>query len=175
MKENQLKTKEITTIGVGIAAMIAGGAVIYQISMVMPIPGFKYMIMAPYLSMIIYILLVKIGTKSALLHIGLVFGLIMIVMNVYMSLSIVLTTVLTDLSIRTTRDPQKRAVIGSALFSSYTGVVALLVSKYLIGGVFMQISIIWILCIGIMCLALGIVGTVLARKIMVQISMYSYR
>jgi len=174
MNNNQLNTKEITTIGVGIAALIAGGAVIYQMSTVFPIPGFKYMMMAPYLSMVIYILLVKIGRRSALLYIGTVFALVMVVMNMFMSLSIIITTLLSHVTSSLVTDPYKRAFVSAIFFSGYTGSVALLVSKYLIGGVFMEMSILWIISVGIMCLAFASFGVVLARKMMVQLSMYNY-
>jgi hypothetical protein len=172
-KKSDSGVKEITYIAVGVAAMIAGGVVIFQLSLVVPIPGVKYILMAPYLSMVIYILLSKVKTNYALIKIGCVFGLIMMIMNLYMGLTIIATALLSQLSISPIQH-QSKAFYGAVLFSAYAGICALVISKYLVGGIFKEISFLWLIATGLICAAFGIIGTILAKKIMKHLMKYSY-
>lgn len=158
------KVKEITYIAIGVATLIAGGFAIFQISMFFPIPGIKYILMSPYLSMVIFILLSKVNDKFALLKIGFTFGLIMMMINMYMGLTIVLTSILSQISINYLKDSFKIS-FGAVLFSVYAGISALLVSKYIIGGVFKEISNFWLLITGFICMIFGVIGVYLAKKI----------
>lgn len=173
MKKNDLLIKEITYASIAVAILITGGFLIFQLSLVIPIPGVKYILMAPYLSMIIYILLSKINSKFVLLKFGTVFGLIMMLMNIYMGFTIILTSLLTQGSIYGIK-PKNRALGGSILFATYTGMTALLISKYLIGGVFLEITTNWLLVTGILCTLFGIIGTLIAKRLMKYFFNYSY-
>ncbi len=175
MKDTHIDSKEITSVAIGIAAMICGGIVIYQVSTVFPIPGSKYMIMSPYLSMVIFILLSRISNKWAVLEIGCVFSFIMVFINVFMGVAIISTSMLTQLSIILIENPKTRAFVGSLLFSGYTGFCALGISKYVVGGVFRNISNTWLVYTGLICLVFGFFGTLLARRIQIHLNMYSYR
>lgn len=166
MKEsNNIKTREMTYIAAGIAALISGGVVIYQISSFFVIPGMKYILMAPYLSMIMYILSSKIRLEHSLLWIGTVFGCIMVAMNLFMTISIVTTAVLTEISIWPIRKLESRCFVGSILFSGYAGLAALLISKYFIGGVFDIITPNGIAITTTICLIFGYAGAKLGQKI----------
>lgn len=158
------KVKEITYISIGVATLIAGGFAIFQISMFFPIPGIKYILMSPYLSMVIFILLSKVNDKFTLLKIGFTFGLIMMMINMYMGLTIVLTSILSQISINYLKNSFKIS-FGAVLFSVYAGISALFVSKYIIGGVFKEISNIWLLITGLICMIFGVIGVYLAKKI----------
>jgi hypothetical protein len=156
--------REITYIALGVASLIAGGFAILQVSMVFPIPGVKYILMSPYLSMVIFILLTKAKGKYALLKFATTFGMIMMVMNIFMGLAIGITAVLSQFSIIRLKASGK-AFYGAIFFSAYTGVSALTISKYLVGGVFEEISWIWILLTGLICALFGFLGTILAKRI----------
>ena len=121
--------------------------------------------MAPYLSMMIFILLKKIKRKNALLKIGFSFGLIMIIINPFMGVTIIITTILSQLSTMRLSNTHQ-AFYGAVLFSGYTGMVALFVSKYVIGGVFTDISSLWLILSGLACLVFGAIGTLFAKKIL---------
>lgn len=164
-KKHESRIKEITYGSLAIALMITGGFVIYEMSLIFPIPGIKYILMAPYLSMVIFVLLSKVQRNYILIKFGVVFGLIMILMNIYMGVTIIITTVLTQGSIQYITK-NKRPFFGAIFFSMYTGICALLISKYVIGGIFLNISNGWLIITGILCLIFGVIGTVFAKKIM---------
>lgn len=173
-KNNKIRTKDLTYIAIGIAALITGGIAIYQISTVIAIPGVKYIFMAPYLSLIMYILMSKIKIKNSIFFIGTVFGLIMMSMNLFMSISIILTSILTQISILVIKNQKQKAFIGATLFSGYAGLCALLISKYAIGGVFEQIPIKWIFTTSIICILFGYIGSRLGQRMFKYISSYNY-
>lgn len=173
MNTRELGIKELTNISIGVATMIVGGLAIYQLSYVLPIPGVKYILMSPYLSMVIFIMMNRIKGKYTLLKFGMTFGLIMIMMNLYMGLTIILTALLSQVSILAI-NKEDQAFYGAVLFSAYTGFLALLISKYMIGGIFMEISFLWLLITGLICLIFGITGTQLAKHILKHLVNYSY-
>ena len=133
---NQTKNSEITIIGLSIAIIIGGGMGIYMIAAVVPLPGIKYIFVAPFVSTIFYVVQHKLKGKYILPKIGTVFGLVMSVINMYMGLAILITTFLAYISSFYLKSESKRIFWSSAFFSGYTGLIAILVSKYLIGGVF---------------------------------------
>jgi len=172
IKESNSNVKELSYISIGISTIIVGGIFIFQVSMVFPIPGVKYIMMSPYLSMVIYILLVNIKSKYALLKIGTTFGFIMMLINPYMGLTIIMTSILSQISIRYI-STQNKASYGAVLFSGYAGVCALLISKFIIGGVFKEISNLWLIITGLICLSLGATGQIFAKKTMSHFIKYS--
>lgn len=175
MRDRDTKARKITYIALGISALIVGGIAIYQISALFPMPGFKYILMAPYLSMVIYIVVSKLKTKFGILKVGLVFGMVMATINIFMMVAIVATTFLTQISILPIPSERKGIMVGSVLFSAYTGSTALFISKYLIGGVFAAISNGWVLAVGALCLVFGLIGTWTAKRIIKQINGYHSR
>lgn len=171
--ENDIRVRKITYISFGVAALIVGGYMILQLSIFFPIPGVKYILMSPYLSMVIFILLTKVNGNDVLLKIGMTFGMIMMIINLYMGVTILITTLMTQLSLYFITDSRK-SFYGAILFSGFTGLLALLVSKTLIGGAFKEIPIVWIIVTTIMCLISGFIGTLLAKKLMKHIIKHTY-
>lgn len=168
-EDNQIKTKDMTYIAAGIAALISGGILIYQISSIFVIPGVKYIFMAPYLSLIIYILMSKIKLKHSVLWIGGVFGFVMIAMNVFMTISIVSTAILTELSILFIQKSNIKCILGATLFSGYAGLCGLIISKYFVGQVFAEISLTSIVMTTLICSLFGFVGGKLGQRILIYI------
>lgn len=174
MKENRISVKDITTISIGIAALIGGGIVVYQLSAVVPIPGTKYLLMAPYLSMIVFIIMNRVKSKYAILYIGIAFGLIMSLFNLFMTIAIISTAVLSYVSMVPIRKSKIRKIVGASLFSAYTGLSALSISKYMIGGVFERIKNEWILVVTVFCWGFGVLGVLLANKILEHMKANDY-
>lgn len=160
------KNKEIVNIAIGIAALIGGGMGIYAISGAFPIPGAKFMLMAPYLSIVLYVIQVKVQTKFVVLKLGLVFALIMTFINLFMGLAIIMTTLLTQLSIMSIRNLESRVFWGSVLFSAYTGLCALVVTKTMIGGVVASVPYSWLVLASFLCGCFGVIGTKVAKRIL---------
>jgi len=165
--------KEITYVSVGVAVMIAGGFVIYQLSFIFPIPGVKYILMSPYLSIVIYILLSLVQREFTLLKFGAVFGFIMMLINLYMGIAIITTAILSQLTI-VAIDNRKKAFFGAILFSTYTGISTLIISKHLIGGIFSEITYPWIIITGLLCSVFGIIGVTIAKRLLKYLNRYSY-
>jgi len=167
--KKSVNIKELTYISLGVAILIAGGFAILQLSMIFPIPGTKYILMAPYISMVFMVIQTKLGKQLILLKIGLTFGAIMSIFNLYMGITILLTSVLTQVTMLFL-PVRKRAFWGSSLFSLYMGLSALTVSKHLLGGIFLGISGLWILAIAFICLIFGLAGAMYARRIMTYLN-----
>jgi len=168
MTKQSFNIKELTYIALGVAAIIAGGFIIFQVSMIFPFPGVKYIMMAPYLSMMFMVIQWKINRRFVLLKAGTVFGLIMLLFNLYMGMAIIVTAILAQ-STSQLFPFKNRYFWASSLFSGYTGLSTLLISKYFIGGIYLKINMTWILVCGLICLLFGMAGAYYAKKIIVYI------
>lgn len=169
MKKIEFKVRDITYIALGVVIMLIGGMLIFQMSLIFPIHGVKYILLAPYLAMVFFVILSKIKNSYGLLKIGCVFGFIMTMMNLYMGITIVITSILTQVTI-VPFSQAKKPFWGSMLFSAYTGIIALMMMKYMIGGAFEAISNRWIFATGLICFMFGALGATFAKKIMSHLS-----
>lgn len=165
MKHRESTTKEITYIALGVATMIAGGIGLYQLAAIMPVLGIKYLFIAPYLSMVLMVLLSKIARQWVLIKVGVIFGLIMLLINLFMGGAIILSTVFAQGSIMYL-PIEKQSFWGSSLFSAYAAASALIISKYLIGGVFAHIHLSWIAVVAMGSLLLGMLGALYAKRLL---------
>lgn len=159
-------TKETASIALGVATIIAGGICIFWLSTLFPVPGSKYMLMAPYLSMVLYIMQSKISSEYTILKFGTVFSFIMAIVNIFMGMAILTTTLLTEFIIYFIKDNHMKALWGSILFAGFTGICATLVTKLFISSLLDNVPYYWILVIGFLCSLFGIAGTNLAKKIL---------
>lgn len=165
MNKLSISTKDIANIAMGIAFLICGGFLILQLSMIFPIPGTKYIFMAPFISMVIYFILQKLEVSYGLLIIGIVFGLVMGIFSIFMTIAIVITTLLSQICVLFIKNKKRRNIFGSVLFSMFMGLTALLVSKAFIGGPYVDIPVVWIIITGVICAMFGLVGVYIAVKI----------
>ena len=99
-------TKVITNIAMGVGALIVGGLAIFSLSRVLPFPGGKYLMMSPYLSMVMYIIMHKAPTSLTPFMVGAVFGGIMAFVNIFMGIAIISTGV--GASLMTMMTPHKK-------------------------------------------------------------------
>lgn len=164
------RVTEIATIAVGVATLIGGGAGIYMVSSFIPIPGMKYIFMAPFISMILYVMQIKVNKKQTLLKFGAVFALVMTFIHLVMGLSIISTTLLAQATIIPIRDHKRRAFIGSVSFSGFMCLTALSMTKWLVGGLFENIPYSAFILVGMVCAVFGIAGTWLAGKVLKYLS-----
>lgn len=169
MKSIESKTRLITNVGLGVAAMIGGGFAIYQISSIFPLPGMKYIMMAPYLSMVIYILIVRVRSRFALLLIGGVFGGIMALINVIMGLSIFATALAAQLIMLPIKPLKIRAAVGATAFGGFSGIISILISRVFI-DIYKQVSYSWMVIALIIATLFGALGAYFASKIMKHIT-----
>lgn len=166
MKGESMKTKDITHIAISVAVLISGGYAIFFISKLFPLPGVKYLMMAPFLSIVVYVMLMKVEARLTILMMGSVFGIIMGIMNIYMGIAILMTAVLSQVCLWPVKNQKFRAYLGGMLFPGFTGLTALWVSKYMIGGIFEDISLPWVIMTGITCTLIGAISSLMARRLM---------
>lgn len=165
MKESKSKIFEMALIAIGVAMIIGGGIAIYMVSAVFPIPGSKYIMMAPVLTTVIYIMQIKLGGTYTIAKFGGVFALTMSIINLFMGLAILTTTLFTQLSIGWIKSTEKRAFWGSICFAGYTGLCALTITKAFIGGIVDDVPYTVFILIGLACAGFGLVGTTLAKRV----------
>ena len=99
MTNNKLTTKEMVQLALTVAALIAGGYVLYFIGVIFPIPGFKYLILTPYLSFIITFVILYFKNPRSFFYFNTTFGMIMSLMNIYMGLAILSVGIITQIFI----------------------------------------------------------------------------
>lgn len=172
MKDYKSKNHEIAIIAVSVAMLIGGGIGIYAVGSAFPIPGSKYIMMAPLLSTVIYVIQMKLMGEYTILKLGGVFALTMAIVNLFMAIAILATTLMTQLSIGWIKDTQKKAFWGSIFFAGYTGLFALTITKAFIGGIVDEVPYFVFVIIGVLCSGFGVFGTVIAKKILRHLNGY---
>lgn len=161
----QNKTREITLLAIGIAILIGGGIGIYMASGLIPIPGTKYALMAPFLSIVLYVVLSQIKSVFAISKLGVVFAAIMTTINPFMGIAILFTTIMTQITVIVFKGEEARAFYGSIAFSIFTGVSGLFVTGLKVWGQNPMFLLTAILIISLLCGAFGTIGAMTARKI----------
>lgn len=165
--KNKSNATEIAQIAIAVATIIVGGYGILILSSPFAIPGFKYIMMAPYLSMVLMILMNQVKSNYVILKSNAVFALIMMMVNLYMGLSIILAALLTQLVQKLLLKNTKwtKRIVASA-YSSFVLLTALPISKYLIGGaVFENIANTWILISAVIAFIVGYIGALMGEFI----------
>lgn len=92
----KLSTRDLTFFALLLAALIGGGYALYVISRTIPIPGIKYVVMSPYLSLVIMLLLSRSPRRGSILLFNAGFAGIMSLISPVMSLSIIMTGALSE-------------------------------------------------------------------------------
>ncbi len=139
-------TKTMTQIALSVAVLIAGGSVIFLISTFVVLPGSKYVLMAPFLGLVIAICLETIHTSWLVLKINVVFGGIMALINPYMGIAIWMTGLLTEGVLRCIPAKRFQSMASAIIYSGMTVLTTLVICKVLIGGaVYEAISLSWII------------------------------
>lgn len=165
MSKEQSRVQTLTQLAMTVAALIAGGYVIFIVSSFFPLPGIKYLLMSPYLSLVIAIVMRNIHTKVAILKINTVFALIMSMINIYMGLAIFLTGFCTQIVATLLVSFKYVVQLSAASYSAFTVGSALLVSRVVIGGpIFKLISWQWIVLATLISFILGLLGGILGNQ-----------
>lgn len=167
MKDN---TTTMTQIAMSVAVLIAGGSVIFFLSTFVTLPGSKYVLMAPFLGMVMTICIETIHTSWLVLKINTVFGGIMSFVNLYMGLAIWITGLLTEAIVRVIPIKKAEAMITAIVYSAITVLTTLVICKFMIGGVvYKTITPTWMLTGTLLGGALGAFGgyygTIIGRRI----------
>lgn len=81
-----------------VVIMVIGGYLAYLLSTVIPIPGSKFLIMGPFLTLVLMIPLERYPKLGTLSIINLVFGLVLFMITPWMTLAIVVSGLAADLA-----------------------------------------------------------------------------
>ncbi|PKM93923.1 MAG: hypothetical protein CVU84_13520 [Firmicutes bacterium HGW-Firmicutes-1] len=166
MSKEQTTTQVFTKLAMSVAILIAGGYAIFSVGGYFPLPGIKYLLMAPYLSLIIAVVMKAIKIKYVVLKMSTVFALIMSVINIYMGLAIFLTGLCTQIVTMLLANFRYQVQVGAATYSSFSVCIALIVSRVFIGGpIFERISLCWIILAAFIAFIFGLIGSNLGNKI----------
>lgn len=170
MNKRRSKNYEIALIAISVAMLIGGGLVIYMISAFFPIPGLRYVIMAPLLASILYVIQIRLKGKYTLLKFGSVFALVMTLVNLFMGIAILITTLLTHVSIWWMKGDEHKAFWGGLFFAGYTGLCALAVTKAFIPGLLDEVPYVVFFGVGALCMVFALTGTSVAKRVLRHIS-----
>jgi hypothetical protein len=170
LNNQRSKNFEIALIAVSVAMLIGGGLVIYMVSAVFPIPGAKYVMMAPVIASILYVLQMKLKGQFTILKFGGVFALVMTLINLFMGIAIIITALLTHLSIKWMKGDEQKAFWGGLFFAGYTGLCALAVTKAFIPGLVDEVPYVVFFGIGALCMIFALTGTTVAKRVLRHIS-----
>ena len=160
--------RETIFISLLVSILIGGGYVLYIISAYFPMPGMKYVVLAPYLSLIICALRILVKKKWAVIKFNIVFAMIMSLVTIYMSMAIIITTLLTELTglILIKFSYEFRNIIVSALYSFYAVLISLIVIKYvLVTPEFISVSNVMIMSFCLAGFILGILGAKIGEQV----------
>lgn len=89
--------RKVATFGIFTALMILGGSILYFISKLLPIPGSKLIVMGPYLTLILTLVINRYPRFGTISVINFVFGALMIIISPWMTFSIIVTGIISDI------------------------------------------------------------------------------
>lgn len=160
-------TKDVAIIAMQVAALIVGGYFIVLTVGQFPLPGIKYVAMAPYLTLIMVIVAGTSKKPYRIFYVNLVFAAIMSTVNLYMGLAIFLVGGICGLEERFLNHVSFKNEILGISYAVWTVGISLLVSKYLIGSALFQlITPIYMLLMMLCAVFTGGIGAYFARIIL---------
>jgi energy-coupling factor transport system substrate-specific component len=169
-----MRTQDITFISLLAAVLVAGGYILYLLSRAIPLPGGKFVLMAPYLSLIMAIGLKRLKSSWTMALISLVFGGILIVFTPFMGLAILSAGILSHLSSRLlpgTSDSPFKIWFSAAFYPLWGFWLSLIVSNYFTGNLLFRtigVGLFFAMSTLIYGLALGgaVVGLEISKRVL---------
>ncbi len=161
--------KDIAIIALTAVLTVVFGYVFYLAGSLIPIPGYKFVVFAPFLGFMMYIPVAKIRRIGVMSAASFVFALLMAPITFFMGIAILATGICTDLvSLLVFRKytSTKRVIASVAFYPSFAVIWAFLISNYLTGNVLYRLAGGWFL-ISMLCVViypLGILGAYLSDK-----------
>lgn len=163
----QFKTKETALLGIMAAVVVVTGFLLYFLSTFFPIPGMKFVFLAPLLSFIFALILRKVNKKGTITIFSLILGGILSFITLFMGLAILFTGLLTELTgfIIDSINDKKNIIYTSAFFPVYSLLTFGLITQFLLGEVFFtKDNLFLIIVVLVLVYSLGFLGAKLADK-----------
>lgn len=162
MKRN---TEELTFMALMVSALLVGGYVLYILSKTIPLPGSKFVIMAPYLSLVMYLSINHLKKTWTMTIISIVFGMVISIFSLFMGIAIIVAGILSDLTgliLPNKLVPQLSLKIVASSYSFWSFAVSLFITDFITGnvlyGAFGPLSFI---AMGVLVFSLGYLGTLI--------------
>ncbi|MPW25656.1 hypothetical protein GC105_07620 [Alkalibaculum sp. M08DMB] len=162
--------KDIVVIGLMAALTVVIGYVFYIVGSMFPIPGYKFIIFAPFLGFMIFIPTRKIQKIGVISAMSTVFAALMSPVSVFMGIAIFMTGITTDLFtliiLHNYRHTWK-ITASAGIYPMFAVLWAFLVSYYFTGNAMYKLIGGWI-SITLLCIViyiLGLLGAYLANKV----------
>lgn len=133
-----MKAQHITFVGLLVAALISGGYVLYLVGRLLPVPGSKFLVMAPYLALIMFTAQSRLRSPWTMTLVSLIFAAVISVFTPFMGVAILSAGLLSDLSGRLVPgDPHSefRTCLVTALYPMWSFLLSLAVSNHLTGSI----------------------------------------
>lgn len=163
-------TKDITLIGVVAALTVVIGYIFYLVGHLFPIPGYKFVVFAPFLGFMMYIPVRKVGKMGVMTAVNLVFGLIMAMVSLIMTIAIVSAGVLAELVawiLFRRYDTSKKTILAVGLYPVAAVLCASYASFYLTGNVLYQVvgGGAFVVVLSLVIYLLGTMGAYMADRV----------
>lgn len=166
----RLSAGDIAVIALTAALMVVIGYILFLLSAVLFLPGAKFIIMAAFLSFMISIVVMKVRKRGTIFIFSLVFGGLMGMITVVMTLAIALSGLLTELTALIVPGAywqKKKVIIVSSFFPFYSFIIALFATNYLTGSKLFAVGgVIPFLIVAVINYGLGFLGAKAAEHIM---------
>ncbi|MBP2026908.1 energy-coupling factor transport system substrate-specific component [Acetoanaerobium pronyense] len=160
MKRN---TGELTFMALMASALLVGGYMLYILSKTIPLPGSKFLVMAPYLSLVMYLSLKHTRRPWTMTIISTVFGIVISIFSLFMGIAIIGAGIFSDLTgliIPNHYSTERSIKIASSSYAFWSFAVSLFITDFVTGnilyGVFGPITFIFM---GVLIFSLGYLGT----------------
>lgn len=159
----KLSTKDLTFYALLLAALIAGGYVLFILSRTIPIPGIKYVIMSPYFSLVLMLLMSRTPRKGAILLFNTGFAGIMSLMTPVMGFAILATGAMTECVFQITEgrlNILRQQSITAASYSAFSVLTSIVFAYWLTDVLIYElIGLMGTLALSLTAFTLGMVGS----------------
>lgn len=157
-----METRDITFMSLTVVLLIAGGYLLYYMSLFFPIPGSKFIMMATYLSLVVYFPMKKVNKLGTIALISIIFGGILSIFTFFMGLAIIVTGLLTDVTTLIIGRGYKNEsviIISAASYALYSFITSIYTTNILSGNMLYNVvSIKMFIIVGIFIFSLGLIG-----------------
>ncbi len=161
--------KDITIIALTSALTVVIGYAFYLAGSLFPLPGYKFVIFAPFLSFMLYIPVAKVCKLGTISAVSFIFAILMLPVTIFMSLAIFMSGICSDLlTLLFIRKYQTslRIVISVAFYPLFSLLWAFFVANYFTGNAMYIITggLFPVIVLCIIVYILGLLGGNLSRK-----------
>ncbi len=169
------RTRDITFMSLTVVLLIAGGYLLYYMSLFFPVPGSKFIIMGTYLSLVVYFPMKKVNKLGTIALVSIIFGGILSIFTLFMGVAIILTGLLTDLTtlvIGRGYKNERVILLSAAAYAFYSFMTSVYITNVVSGNMLYDVvSINVFLIVGFIIFILGFIGAKIGQMIYKRIGL----